>query len=452
MRLYSFLLATFVLLFLPEIKPQQVLITITGLENNSAFVSSLQGEKIHRIDSLKKGNDDAFDLSSIMKNRNTGFYRLSFTNNRWIDFFYDSRNIEIKADINNISESIRVIQSESNRLYYSFVKLNKNYKTKSELLQLLLVRYPKDDEFYDIVRQKLRSLQKEYLEFVNETSQKEPNSFIARYIKYSQLPIVDINLSIDKQLEYLKSYALEKVDFNDVSLIYSDAFTNKAIEYLTYYRNPQLPIGLLEKEFMTAIDSIIAHAKVNMLVYQHVVEYLIDGFRRFGFDNVLNYIVENYVIKDDLCLDEQTESSIQKRLDQNKILPIGSVAPNIILPDASGNEINVATLKSKKLLIIFYTTKCPHCKDLLPEVSAFHKEKNKSFDIVAVSIDANKNDWFEYINSNKFEWLNLIDIDSWGGKTAAAYYLYATPTMFLLDEGKIIAKPITIAELKNAFK
>nr|HPI38748.1 hypothetical protein [Ignavibacteriaceae bacterium] len=339
MRLYSFLLVAIVILFLPEIKPQQVLITITGLENNSAFVSSLQGEKIHRIDSLKKGNDNVFDLSSIMKNRNTGFYRLSFTNNRWIDFFYDSRNIEIKADINNISESIKVIQSESNGLYYSFVKLNKNYKTKSELLQLLLARYPKDDEFYDIVRQKLLSLQKEYLEFVNETSQKEPNTFIARYIKYSQLPIVDINLSIDKQLEYLKSHALEKVDFNDVSLIYSDAFTNKAIEYLTYYRNPQLPIGLLEKEFMTAIDSIIAHAKVNMLVYQHVVEYLIDGFRRFGFDNVLNYIVENYVIKDDLCLDELTESSIQKRLDQNKILPIGSVAPNIILPDASGKEI-----------------------------------------------------------------------------------------------------------------
>jgi len=452
MRFYSFYITVIVIVLVSSLHAQNVLVTINGLENNKGFLNSLQGEKIIKIDSLSAEDNRIFNLSSIIKNQNTGFYRLSFFNNRWLDFFYDGREIEIESDINNISESIKVIQSESNRLFYTFIKLNKGYKTKSELLQLMIARYPKDDEFYEKVRQQFLLLQQEYLEFVNVTSQSEPNSFIARYIRNSQLPIVDIDLPFEKQLEYLKTHALDQVDFNDVSLIYSDAFTNKTIEYLTYYRNPQLPVGLLEKEFMTAIDSIINRAKVNQLVYQHVVEYLIDGFRRFGFDNVLNYIVENYVIKDDICLDEQIESSIQKRLDQNRKLPVGTVAPNIILPGIDGKEINVANLKSKKLLIVFYTTKCPHCKDLLPEVSAFHLEKKKSFDIVAISIDANKDEWLEFIKSNKFDWINLIDIASWGGRTAADFYLYATPTMFLLDDGKIISKPITMNELRNAFK
>lgn len=34
-----------------------------------------------------------------------------------------------------------------------------------------------------------------------------------------------------------------------ITFIFSDCFTNKTIEYLTYYRNPQLPKELLEKEF-----------------------------------------------------------------------------------------------------------------------------------------------------------------------------------------------------------
>ena len=53
----------------------------------------------------------------------------------------------------------------------------------------------------------------------------------------------------EEQITYLKSHALDNVNFYDDGLIYSDAFTNKTIEYLTYYRNPQLPLELLEKEF-----------------------------------------------------------------------------------------------------------------------------------------------------------------------------------------------------------
>ena len=55
-----------------------------------------------------------------------------------LDFIYDKEEIEIKTDANNILDSIKIIKSESNKIYYEFVKLNKDYKIKSELLQLIL--------------------------------------------------------------------------------------------------------------------------------------------------------------------------------------------------------------------------------------------------------------------------------------------------------------------------
>jgi hypothetical protein len=93
------------------------------------------------------------------------------------------------------------------------------------------------------------------------------------------LPVVPPEITFDDQLTFLKTYALDNVNFYDDGLVHSDAFTSKTIEYLTYYRNPQLPLGLLEKEFMSAVDSILNKAKVNEIVYQHIVEYLIDGFK-----------------------------------------------------------------------------------------------------------------------------------------------------------------------------
>ena len=65
-------------------------------------------------------------------------------------------------------------------------------------------------------------------------------------------------------------------------------------------------------------------AKVNQLVYQDITEHLINEFKELGFNEVIVYIVDNYVIKDDLCLDEKLRNSIQRRMDQSKRFRIGA--------------------------------------------------------------------------------------------------------------------------------
>ena len=238
-----------------------------------------------------------------------------------------------------------MINSAASKLYYEFVKHSKDYKAKSELLQLIVARYPEEDNYYQATKEKLIQVQEEYLYFVNVSAQANPNSFIARYVRSAQLPVVDHDIPADKYLVYLKTHALDNINFYDDGLIYSDAFANKSIEYLSYYRNPQLPLELLEKEFMSAVDTILSKAKVSEIVSTHLVEYVLDGFKKFGFDNVINYIVENYVIKDDLCLDQKLSDSIDRRIQQSKYFKVESTVPNIMLPDSSGSIIDLQTLK-----------------------------------------------------------------------------------------------------------
>ncbi len=426
---------------------QSIEVTVTDIGVTYAKLQSLQGEKVATVDSITAAAKDVFRFSFKDKKFHHGFYRLAFPNNRNVDFLYDGNDVQLKTNASAILDSMEIISSESNHLYYSFVKLNKAYKTKTDLLQLLLLRYPKEDSFYQIARTKINQLQNEYLEFVTNTSQKEPHSFIARYIRSASLPSVNFDLFPEQQLMFLKAHALDKVEFDDTELIYSDAFTNKTIEYLTYYRNPQLPKELLEKEFMKGIDSVISHAKVNTIVYQHIVEYLLDGFKKFGFDKVLDYIVANYVIKDDLCLDEKLGNTIQRRIDQNKKLPVGAVAPNISMVDISGKPFELYKSKKEKVLLVFYASWCPHCKTIMPQISELLKMK-KNFEVVAVSLDTNREEWKKFIEKNKLNFIHVSDLKGWDGDAAKEYFIYATPTMFLLDSAKkIIAKPITFEEL-----
>lgn len=446
-----YLLLAFLIIVSDNTFAQKIEIQFTGF-SDKAILSELSGEKIVGIDSVN-AIDRVYKFLFDNNKHHAGIYRLSFSNNKWIDFIYDNEPIEIQTDANNVLDSLKVIKSESNKIYYQSVKLNKDYKTKTELLQLILARYPKEDDYSQTTKEKLIQVQEEYQYFVNVTSQANPNSFVARYVRTVQLPIIDGEIPFDKQLAYLKSNSLNNVNFYDDGLIYSDAFTNKAIEYLTYYRNPQLPMGLLEKEFEVAIDTILSKAKVNEIVYKHMVEYLLDGFKKFGFDNVINYIVENYVIKDEICLDEKLETALERRIQQSKIFKIGTIVPNIIIPDSIGAQIDLSKINSEKTLIIFYASWCPHCKTLLPQIYDVYKsQKDKKFEVLAISIDTSRIDWLNFVNANKLNWLNVSDLKGWEGQAVLDYYIYATPTMFLVDrKRKLIAKPSSIEELNNEF-
>ena len=162
--------------------PQKINITVDNLNTKQGILSSLSGEIQTFVDSLSTVSKGLFQFN--LNQQHSGFYRLSFDNNKRVDLIYDNEAIEIETDANNILDSLKIIKSESNKIYYDFINLNKDYKTKTELLQLILARYPIEDDYYQTTKEKLNRVQEEYLYFVNVTSQSIPNSFIARYVTF----------------------------------------------------------------------------------------------------------------------------------------------------------------------------------------------------------------------------------------------------------------------------
>jgi len=423
---------------------------VKGINSSIAWLSSLSGETTNPVDSLSSKDKETFEYSFSGKNPHFGFYQLRFENNKILQFIYDGKPVFIKTTASAITDSIVVLASEGNKLYFDFLTRTKAYKTNSELLHLLLLRYPPDSKFYESAKTELETAQNEYREFVFHTAQENPKSFAARYIRSASLYESGVT-SKEAELLDLKQHALDSVNFNDAGLIYSDLFTTKTIEYLTYYRNTNLPKDLLEKEFMKGIDSILNRAKVNLFVYRHIVEYLLEGFRKFGFENVVDYVISTYVVKDDLCLSENTSSTLSLRIDQTKKLPVGAVAPIFHSSDSNGKPFVLPKSHRGNTLLIFYASWCPHCKSLFPQL--IQLQKNGSFNVVAVSLDTSRKDWETFVASNNIKGENLCDLKGWDGEASHLYYIYATPTMFLLDaKNTILAKPTTYAELVEALE
>lgn len=424
---------------------QHVTITVRGMNSGVAVLSKVCGEKLITVDSTMPNSAGKFEFR-MEGEATSGMYRVLLGSHTPIEFIQDGvEDIEIVEE----ADSVRLVGSEGNQKLYAFRKANQQYKSKADILQFVLDRYPQNAPYYQTTQQELTELARSYRNFVQSLTITTPSSFASRYIASAQLPVVDYSIPPDAQRFYFKAYALDRVDFADEALINSDLFAMKSIEYLSYYRNPQLPKEMLASEFTIAIDTLLKKAKVNDAVYQHIVQYLIDGFRQYGFEDCVNYVLDNYVVRDNLCLDRSSDDTVQRMIDQRKYLPLGSRAPEITLPDTAGNRVSLSNLSTEKALVVFYSVSCPHCKLLLPKLSGLgRREHRRSLEILAVSIDNNVDAWLNFIKSNSLSTLHAIDTSGWNGKAASDYYVYATPTMLLLNKEKeIIGKPLTIEEL-----
>ena len=197
----------------------------------------------------------------------------------------------------------------------------------------------------------------------------------------------------------------------------------------------------------------LSAAAVNAEVYKFLLDYFVGGFDKYHFDGVITYIADNF--QDPFsCEDQARKTALQKKLDNFKKLSIGKNAPEIEAPDVKGKIVKLSGTQSEYLLVIFWSTACGHCTQMMPKVKEFYAgQKPKRVEVLAVSIDTSRTEWTTFLKEEKLDWINVSELKGYNSKAADDFNIFATPTMFLLDrEKKIIAKPISWRELEQALR
>jgi hypothetical protein len=68
--------------------------------------------------------------------------------------------------------------------------------------------------------------------------------------------------------------------------------------------------------------------------------------------------------------------------------------------------------------------------------------------LVNISLETNKEQFGKYTNKLKF--ISFSDYNKWNSKAAKDYYVFGTPTLFLLDSNnQIILRPNSIKQLES---
>lgn len=424
--------------------------TIEGLNNSKIMISNFYGNEDRVVDSVFTATDGSFSYAAPDFSE-TGMYRFRFAGNQYLDLILGVEPVKFSTNLDALMDELIFESSPQNQLLYDYLNKRNITDLKLELLSPLLNYYPKDDPFFEEVQKTFDRNAGLMEKFVDSLAQTHPDDFVTRYIRSDFTPVPADIIDFGARIDFMRKHFFDHVDFGDTSLLFSPVFSGKLIQYLSFYQNNRLSKEQLEVEFIKAVNHIMTVTAVNPQVYEYAMNYLIGGFESYGFNKVITYIADNINL-DDNCVNTERKAELEKKVESLRKFAVGQKAPPFEVLDWQGRAVNVSEMPSEYTLLVFWATWCPHCTSLIPEIQKLYSPQNRSkLEVISVSLDDSPEALAAYMDDHPADWITVADYKKWQGELVQKYDIYATPTMFLLYRDRtILAKPLTIGELKNA--
>jgi peroxiredoxin len=143
-------------------------------------------------------------------------------------------------------------------------------------------------------------------------------------------------------------------------------------------------------------------------------------------------------------------SNIQNLLDSAE----ETTVPDVSLPDPTGKQVSLSSLKGKVVLLNFWSSKdkvtALNNNELLP---LYEKYRSEGFEIYQISLDEDRESWLQTINTQKLTWINVCDF--MGAKTypVKIYNITKLPANYLINRNyEIVGKDLSGDKLEEKIR
>ena len=134
-------------------------------------------------------------------------------------------------------------------------------------------------------------------------------------------------------------------------------------------------------------------------------------------------------------LDAKTAAEARKFI-SNPIRAREPFAPDFNFVTKENQRINNATLRGKVVLLDFWGTWCPPCRESVPTIKNVKKKfAGKGFELVGISSDDDEDVWRTFVESKQMDWHEYIDLS---GDVLQAFNIDSFPTYVVVDKDGVI--------------
>lgn len=423
---------------------------LSKLKNQKVKIEGFNGLKTYLISSTKTDDKGNFKFTYSASDYGVGY--LISEENKPFFVILNGEDIEIDGQSLSSPETIEIKKGQENQYFEQYAKEHPRREQALSAWSYLEKMYTLDSLFstqktlsQSIQEEKLR-IKKEDANFLESLPQE---SYIKWYLPTRKL-VSSVSTIAQYSLEELPEtiIAFRNLDYTDMRL-YKSGLLKDAIEsHFWLLENSGKPLDTVFEEMKISIDAMMIKLRTNEKIFNEVTDYLFDLLEKHSLFQASEYLALK-VLNEESCT---LNNDLAKQLETYRVMKKGNIAPEIIFTKYGfSNPIKVfdklSDIKSKYTLIVFGASWCPKCNEELPEIiKLYDKWKSNDVEVVFIAIENDKKNFTDF--SRSFPFASYSDLKKWDSKIVNDYYVFSTPTMFLLnDKREIILRPSSAKQI-----
>ena len=242
--------------------------------------------------------------------------------------------------------------------------------------------------------------------------------------------------------------AFRNLDYCDPRLYKSGLYRDALEGHFWLLENSGKPADSIVQEMKISIDAMMAKLITNEKIFNEVTSYVFDLLEQHSLFQASEYLALK-ILNEKSCT---INSNKARQLETYRAMKKGNIAPEMVF-DTTYFLNNTTTLhqlsdiKTPYTVVVFGASWCPKCKEELPEISKlYNKWKSNGIEVVFIALDEDKESFTSFASNFLFPCYS--DFKKWNSKIVNDYYVFATPTIFLLNNKReIVLRPNSVSQL-----
>jgi peroxiredoxin len=363
-------------------------------------------------------------------------------------------NIKIFGTHLKEPDSIRYSNSKENQLFYQYVEEHSQREQVLAGWKYILPQYKnaalfqQQNEALKIIQKEINRIEKQDTDFLNKLDQ---TTYVSLYLPLRKL-IDDIPLSAQRYTERIPKHIADfrNINFTNPQLYHSGILDDLIESHYWLIENGGMSMDSMYQQMNVSTDYLINNLEKNDKLINEVSDFLFKLLEKRSLHIASEHLALKLLTQSTCTL----EDDLAKQMESYRAMKIGNTAPEIEFKGKKmmmGNEINQALtlndLSANYTLVVFGSSWCPGCVTEIQKIKTkYINWKLKGLETVFISLDHNEQEFTEFVKY--FPFLSTSDFKGWDNQAVKDYYVFATPTLFLLDkERTILLRPISIEQV-----